>query len=153
MVLSATSGSLKRLRNVTWRFQQTFLTPLRNLQPFVATIVSARERTEAGIVTLDSIVFEPKNLNALLAAHSLPPSLQWESSIEATGHEEAAALLRAALSDSVDFWFVPKPKPFVIYADHDEYTTFFASSKSNLNGVVEPLLRQKFQPVDYERSF
>src|SRR5436190_24211484 len=102
MLLSATSGSLKRLRNVPWRFQQTFLTPLQNLQPFVATIVSARERTETGTVALDSIVFEPKNLNALLSAQSLPTSLQRESSIEATGHEEAAALLRAALTDSVD---------------------------------------------------
>jgi hypothetical protein len=153
MILSATSGSLKRLRNIPWRFQQTFLTPLGNLQPFVTTIVSARERTEAGTVTLDSIVFEPKNLNALLVAQSLPPSLHWESSIEASEHDESAALLRAALSDSVDFWFIPRPKPFVIYADHDEYITFFANSKSNLNGVVEPLLKQKFKPVDYERSF
>jgi hypothetical protein len=152
MTLSATSGSLKHLRKVTWRFQHTFLTPLRNLQPFVATIVSAREQIQAGTVTLHSIVFEPKNLNALLASRSLPPSLQSESSIEAAGNEETAALLQAALSDSVDFWFIPTPKPFVIYADHDEYTTFFANSKSNLNGVFEPLLKQGFKAVDYERN-
>ena len=152
MILSTTSGSLKRLRKVPWRFQQTFLTPLRNLQPFVASVVSAREQVQAGVVTLDSVVFEPKNLNALLSSRSLPPSLQSETSIEAAGHEETAALLQAALGDSVDFWFVPTPKPFVIYADHDEYTTFFANSKSNLNGVIEPLLRQGFQKVDYERN-
>jgi hypothetical protein len=152
MVLSTTSGSLKRLRKVPWRFQQTFHTPLRNLQPFVAAIFSAREQMQAGTVTLDSIVFEPKNLNALLASRSLPPSLQSESSIVAAGHDETTALLQAALSDSVDFWFVPTPKPFVIYADHDEYTTFFGNSKSNLNGVTEPLLRQGFQKVDYERN-
>ncbi len=152
MILSATSGSLKRLRKVPWRFRQTFLTPLRNLQPFVATIVSAREQVQVGTVTLDSIVFEPKNLNALLASRSLPASLQRESSIAAAGQEETAALLQAALGDSVDFWFIPMPKPFVIYADHDEYTTFFANTKSNLNGVTEPLLRQGFQKVDYERN-
>lgn len=152
MVLSATSGSLKRLRKVPWRFQQTFATPLRNLQPFVATIISARQQIPAGAVTLDSIVFEPKNLNALLASRSLPPSLQSESCIEATGHEETSALLHAALSDSVDFWFIPTPKPFVIYADHNEYTTFFANTKSNLNGVIEALLRHGFQKVEYERN-
>ena len=97
-------------------------------------------------------MFEPKNLNALLADRCLPPSLQSESCIEATGQQETAALLQAALSDSVDFWFIPTPKPFVIYADHDEYTTFFANSKSNLNGLIEPLLKQGFQKVDYERN-
>ena len=68
-------------------------------------------------------------------------------------HDEVGALLQAALSDSVDFWFIPTPKPFVIYADHDEYTTFFANSKSNLNGIVDPLLKRGFESVDYERSF
>ena len=42
----------------------------------------------------------------------------------------------------MDFWFIPTPEAFVIYADHDEYTTFFANSNANLNGVVEPLLKQ-----------
>ena len=152
MTLFATSGSLKRLRRVPWRFQQTFLTPLRNLQTFVATIISGREQILAGTVTIDSVVFETKKLNALLVNQSLPPSLQRESSVEVTGQQQVGALLEAALGVWADFWFVPTPKPFVIYADHDEYTTFFANSKSNLNGVVEPLLKQGFQTVDYERN-
>jgi hypothetical protein len=152
MTLSATSGSLKRLRSVPWRFQQTFLTPIQNLQPFVSTIVCAREKFQGATLTIDSIVFEPENLNALLTSRSLPPSLQREASIEVAGHQEVEALLQAGLSDSVDFWFIPTPKPFVIYADHDEYTTFFANSKSNLNGVMEPLLTQGFEKVDYERN-
>ncbi len=152
MTLSAASGSLKRLRKVTWRFQQTFLTPLPNLQPFVAATISGREKILSGTVTVDSVVFEPKNLNALLASQSLPPTLQRDSCVEATGQQQVGALLEAALGDWVDFWFVPSPKPFVIYADHDEYTTFFANSKSNLNGVVEPLRREGFKTVDYERK-
>jgi hypothetical protein len=150
--LFLTSGSLKRLRKVPWRFQQTFRTPLRNLQPFVATIIAGRKQIQGATVTIDSVVFEPKNLNALLASQSLPPSLQPESSVEVAGQQQVGALLEAALGDWVDFWFVPTPKPFVVYADHDEYTTFFANSKSNLNGVVEPLRKQGFQTVDYERA-
>ena len=91
-------------------------------------------------------------MHALLASQSLPPSLQRESSINVVGQQQVGALLEAALGDWVDFWFVPTPKPFVIYADHDEYTTFFANSKSNLNGVVEPLVKQGFKTVEYERS-
>jgi hypothetical protein len=30
----------------------------------------------------------------------------------------------------------------VIYADHDEYTTFYANTRSNLNRVVEALVAQ-----------
>ena len=153
MTLSATSGALKHLCKVCWRFQQTFLTPLQKLQLFVETIISTRKQIEGGTLTVDSIVFEPENLNALLATRSLPPCLLKESSIEVTGRVEVGALLKAAFGDPVDFWFVPAPKPFVIYADHDEYTTFFANSKSNLNGVVEPLLKQGFETVDYERKF
>ena len=152
MTLSAIPGSLKCLRKVPWRFQQTFLTPLRNLQPFVAIIITGRVQIQGATVTIDSVVFEPRNLNALLANQSLPPTLQRESSVQVTGQQQAEVLLEAALGDSVDFWFVPTPTPFVIYADHDEYTTFFANSKSNLNGVVEPLLKQGFQTVDYERT-
>lgn len=61
-------------------------------------------------------------------------------------------LLEAALGDWVNFTFVPKPKPFVIYADHDEYTTFYANTKSNLNGVVQALSGAGFEKVpDYQR--
>ena len=152
MTVSATSGSLKHLWKVCWRFQQTLLTPLQNLQPFVATIISGREQIQGATVTIDSVVFEPKHMHALLASQSLPPSLQRESSINVVGQQQVGALLEAALGDWVDFWFVPTPKPFVIYADHDEYTTFFANSKSNLNGVVEPLVQQGFETVEYERN-
>jgi hypothetical protein len=115
--------------------------------------ISAREQIQIGTITIDSVVFEPKNLNALLASQSLPPSLQRESSIGAAGCEDVGVLLRAALSDWIDFWFIPTPKPIVIYADHDECTTFFANTKSNLNGVAEPLLKRGFKMVDYEGPF
>jgi hypothetical protein len=152
MTLATAPGSLKRLRRVSWRFQRTFLTPLQNLEPFVATITSGREQIQRATITIDSVVFEPKNLNAVLANYALPSSLQRESTLEVAGNQEVGTLLQAALGDWVDFWLVPTPKPFVIYADHDEYATFFANSKSNLNSVVEPLLKQGFKAVDYERN-
>jgi hypothetical protein len=61
-------------------------------------------------------------------------------------------LLLAVFSDWVDFIFVPEPKSFGIYADHDEFTTFFAHTRSNLNRVVKPLAEGGFKMIpDYER--
>lgn len=115
--------------------------------------MSTNEQVESATLTIDKVVFEPKHLIALLACYSLPTECGSGSSIEATGRQEVAELLEAVLGDWVDFAFVPAPKPFVIYADHDEYTTFYANTKSNLNGVVEALTAAGFQKVaDYERK-
>lgn len=41
----------------------------------------------------------------------------------------------------------------MIYADHDEYCTFYSSERSNLARVREALINAGFQVVeDYERS-
>ena len=66
-------GALKEFRRTPWRFQRTFQTPLQNLRPFVSAIVRAKEPLQGGSVTLDQVVFEPKNWMSLLARHSLPP--------------------------------------------------------------------------------
>ncbi len=146
------TGLLKRFRNTPWKFQKTFLTPLKDLPHFVATILSTHESIQTGCVTVDQVVFDPKCLSAMLAKHSLSAQITRDFSITAHGRVEIAELLEAALSDSLEFIFVPTPKPFVIYADHDEYTTVYANTKSNLNSVVRPLLAQGFKTdEDYER--
>jgi len=126
---------------------------LKNLRPFVTAVIDAHESIQEGCLTIDQVVFEPKKLNALLAKYSLPVQARRDWSMVASGREEAAELLEAALSDWVDFVFIPEPKPFAIYADHDEYVTFFASTKSNLNSVADPLSAQGFKSVQgYERK-
>jgi hypothetical protein len=147
MKLSQVKGSLKRFRRTPWRFQATFHTPLKNLQPFVGAIASALEPLSAGCVTIDQVVFEPKHLIALLTEHSLPAKYGHDWSVTAEGKHETETLLEAALSDWVDFLFVPTPKPFVIYADHDEYITFYANTKSNLNRVAQALSVQAVEKV------
>jgi len=98
-------------------------------------------------------VFEPKSLIATLAKYSLSAKACRDWSLQATGRDEVAEILQAALSDWIDFAFVPTPKPFVIYADHDEYVTFYANTKSNLNTVVEALSARGYRRVlDYQRD-
>lgn len=153
MTLSPTPGALKRFRRTVWRFQQTFQTPLKDLDRFVSTIFSAHGPPDKGCVTIDEVVFEPRTLNAFLAEHSIAGGLGRDVSLDATGRQEVERLLRCTLADWIDFLFIPQPKPYVIYADHDEYTTFFANSKGNVSKVVHVLSEGGFQRVkDYERS-
>ena len=89
----------------------------------------------------------------LLTRYSLPVRYEKGVSVIAEERLEIEELLRAALSDWVDFLFVPTPEPFVIYADHDEYTTFYAQDRSNLSQVTEALLAQGFEQIaGYERA-
>src|SRR5262249_41441496 len=138
MKLSDAPTTLKQLRKTPWKFQQTFKTPLEKLEPFVAAIVSLGLPKTAS-VTIQQAVFEPKHWINLLTHHSLPAKYGKGMGLIATGESEIQELLRAAFSDPVDFIFVPSPKRFVIYADHDEFTTFYANTTSQTNRIAEGL--------------
>lgn len=154
MMCSEVPGTIKKFKRTDWRFQQTFLTPLKDLRRFVDTIVSAMKTVETASLTVDTWVFEPRHLNELLASYGLSPRYPHDLTVSASGEEEIEELLYAALSDWVDFLFVSQPKPFVIYADHDEYTTFCAQTRSNLNRVTKPLSANGFKLISgYVRRF
>jgi hypothetical protein len=153
MKVSDDPNALSQFRKTPWAFQQTFKTPLKRLEPFVATIASSSQPLRLASVTIEQVVFEPKGWIGLLTRYSLPVRYEKGVSVIAEGRLEIEELLRAALSDWVDFLFVPTPEPFVIYADHDEYTTFYAQDRSNLSQVTEALLAQGFEQIaGYERA-
>jgi hypothetical protein len=146
-----TPGFMKKFKRTQWRFQQTFQTPLNDLDRFVEMILSTVE-PRAALLTIDEYVFVPVHVPALFTV-DVRQQLAHDWSIEADS-SDTARLLRASFDDWLDFLFVPEPKPFVIYADHDEYATFYANSKSNLNSVVLPLERAGFIMVhDWQRTF
>ena len=69
------------------------------------------------------------------------------------GTQEAIDLLVAALGCSLDFYFVPEPRRFILYADHDEYTTLWAARKRTLSAIGTALLVAGFSEVsDYTRT-
>ena len=71
----------------------------------------------------------------------------------AEGPEEVAALLEAALGDSVDFYFTPTPKRHYLFADHDEYATIYGATKGRVARVATALVRAGFSRVErYERG-
>jgi hypothetical protein len=58
----------------------------------------------------------------------------------------------AALGDWVDFVFVPSPEVVAIYADHDEYTTFYTRDDATLKNLASGLEKSGFEAVrDYTR--
>ena len=136
-----TPGAIKKMGRTPWRFQTTFQTPLKQLDSFVSTILSANESMAASVI-IDGYIFEPKHLKALIDGKTTL-QIGRDITLKAESRELANELLTAALSDWAEFIFIPVPKPFVIYADHDEYATFFANNKSNLNLIVEALLDRK----------
>ena len=153
MTIVNTPGAIKKFKRTFSGFQLTFGTPLKQLDRFVSAILADDGDFEGASATVDEIVFEPKNLKSLLSAHSLSAEFGSDWSISAEGKTQARELLKAALSDWVDFAFVPVPKPFVVYADHDEYTTFYANTKSNLNRVRQALVANGFKEIPaYQRE-
>ena len=151
MKFSDAPGALKKFRRTPWKFQQTYLTPLKHLPSFVARILSVNQEMKSGCFTVEQAVFEPTHLIKLLADHSIPPRYESGVTFMAEGQTETQLLLHAMLSDWIDFVFLPEPKSFAIYADYDEYTTFFAHSRSNLNRIVQALSGEFKMVSDYAR--
>jgi len=60
MKLSENPDALTKFRRTAWKFQQTFQTPLKNLQPFVSTIVKAGEQWKAGVSPLNKWYLIPE---------------------------------------------------------------------------------------------
>lgn len=149
-----TPGIFKQISRKVWTFQRTFQTPLGNLEPFVSAILSRLEPTTRYTTVIDGYVFDPDHMRGLLSAYPLSIKVTHDWSIESIDHASTKKLLVAMFQDWIDFIFLPKPQPFCFYADHDEYTTFYAMTKSNLNQAVQPLLSYGFIEVkDFERVF
>jgi len=145
MVVTLTPGAIKKFRRTPWRFQQTVERPKPDdLDNFVSTILAAHDQIQAAAVTIDKVIFDTLRLTTLCPAGSV---LNHDSSILAGSANGVRTLLVAAFWDSPDFICVPTPSPFVLYADHDDWITFFANTKSHLNHVIDPLASQGHKMV------
>lgn len=144
---------IERFRADPWPFQRTFKTPLKDLQRFVLTLLAPFSLAKGALVT-DQIVFEPEDLLKLMAKHSIEVNDIWHFACEAEGSQSIAELLEAALGDWVDFCFMPTPASFAIYADHDEYVTFYAHEESQIAMIASTLENAGFSIVaDYVRPY
>jgi hypothetical protein len=138
-----------RLREPPFPFQQTYATPLNDLPRFVNSLLSPFEITTAAI-WVETIVFTPDDLIAYLQTLGIfsDEGTLNRSIIEAENANEANTLLQKVLSQWIDFAFLPSPKDFAIYADHDEYTTVFTSTAEFLVSLRSVMKLQGFKEID-----
>jgi hypothetical protein len=151
---SESTELLESFRRNPWEYQQTFETPLKDLQSFVEVIVSAGGEMRTGSLAIDQVVFEPKRLIAILTHNSIPLLSKRGLCLAVVGQQEIEELLRTVLSEWIDFLFIPGPPSFAIYADHDEYTTFYAHDRISPDRMARVLSDRGFKQVtNYERTF
>ena len=151
MKLFPIGGEVEDFWRQPGRHQRTFETPLKDLPRFVSTIFSNFDIAGC-VVTITSVVFEPKNLLKLLARHNLlaapiPSRHEAYVTITAEGHGEAVSLLEAALGDWVELILFPSPHDFSIFADHDERITFFSNDHDTLSTLAAALTGKGFKEV------
>jgi len=136
MKIHQAHDTLSRLGQPPGKHQHTFPTPLDRLPVFVAALLAGTPPIASGVITLRTVVFDPRHLIALLQSHNLVPELTAGTSITGSGPEELHSLLIAAFSDCLDFYFVPRPHRFRLYVDHDEFTTVFAPRKGPVSRIA-----------------
>lgn len=148
----AMAGALKHMRVRAGEHQATFAVPPARASQFASALLDAGVGAAGARLVVDSVVFPPKHLQTALSNDDDQAWLDAETVIEAEPGE-AAALLTAALQDWTDFWFVPIPGGFLLYGDHDEYSTIFAQHKGPVSRAAEALRAAGFDEVDdYERE-
>lgn len=145
-VLSEPPEPLQLFRSSPWPFQQSFVTPLNDLKRFVSTILKPYS-LEKAVLTTDEVVFEPQDVMRLLAAHSIRLENCYRFTMQAEGQAGITELLETVLSNWIDFLFVPTPQSFAIYADHDEYITFYLPTTALLTEFAERLKEAGFEAV------
>jgi hypothetical protein len=145
--LEASKGWL--LREAPFPFQQTYITALTDLPKFVNTILEPLTFLD-GAVWIEQIVFEPRELIWYLRGRGFvcdEGDLN-KAVLTTENKSETAELLECILGQWTDFAFIPSPKNFVIYADHDEFTTIFAPSAEILSSVQSGMKAQGFKAVE-----
>jgi hypothetical protein len=150
MRVSSVAKRGKELRRVAKaRPQVTYETPLNDLDNFIGTLSSFMGELVSAVVVVETVVFDPTHLLRLVGCEGA----LWEQLIEAQGPEESLLLLTAALADWVDFYFVTEPATMAIYADHDEYCTFFPKSEIARARLITALDSAGYVRVDYHRGW
>jgi hypothetical protein len=149
MKISLASSNGWRLRETPFAFQQTYVTPLSDLSRFVHALLTPFKLSEAAL-WIEQIIFTPDELIKYLNSFgiAIDEGELNRAVIHAEDPSETTTLLECVLGQWIDFAFIPSPKNFVIYADHDEYTTVFTANAELLASVHSNMTFQGFKAVD-----
>ena len=140
-------GALKHMRMRAGEHQATFVVPPARASQFAAALLGGGVGAAGARLVIDAVVFPPKHLQTALGSSDAEAWLDAETVVEAEAGE-AESLLTAALQDWTDFWFVPIPGGFLLYGDHDEYSTIFAQRKDPVDRAALALRGAGFDEVE-----
>lgn len=142
--VESTPGATKKLRKKAGGAQMTFAVNRQGALAFSTALLSGDPSCERAALVVEETSGPLYHVGPLIA-HPPLESIPRDTTISATGHEAAGALLAAALSDYVDFWFVPEPGGFVVQADDDECATVFAHRQGPVSRAGERLAAAGFR--------
>jgi hypothetical protein len=142
----AMPGALQHMRVRAGDHQATFAVPPARASQFASALLDAGAGAAGARLVVDAVVFPPKHLQTALG-HAPEAWLDAETVVEAEAGE-AEALLVAALQDWTDFWFVPIPGDFLLYGDHDEYSTIFAHRHGSIARAADAVRAAGFHEVN-----
>lgn len=137
----------KQCRRAAGQYQRTFVSPLSQRHLLSKLVLRSAASTRAGLFYIETDVFTTERLEELMAQNEISVDRVEGLSITAENRSECQSVLEAALADSADFYFVPEPKPFLLYCDHHDYSTFFAHRKGPLSQLSEALAGGGFREV------
>jgi hypothetical protein len=149
MKISLGASNGRGLSKAPFPFQQTYVTPLKDLHRFVNALLAPFEVGEAAI-WIETIVFTPNDLIAYLQSFGITTNEGElnQAVLSADSPSETRELLEHVLGDWIDFAFIPSSKTFAIYADHDEFTTIFTASPEVLALLQADMKLQGFKAVE-----
>jgi hypothetical protein len=146
-ILQTRSEELAAFHRDPWPVQQTFSTPLQDLNSFASVIEGGFVWQRADFST-DEVVFDLDDTLRLMEKYHLHLDNPWEFNLRVYGPEKIKEALEAVLGDWIDFLFLPSPESIAIYADHDEYTTFYSKNAGTLAGLTQRLIGAGFRPIE-----
>jgi hypothetical protein len=150
-VLQAPSRVIQDFPSYPLQYECTLKTPHKDLARFVSTVLAPFEFHQVSVSTYE-IVFEPKSTLKLLSDSLLSLEDKWRFNLEAERRDDIAHLLEALLSDWIDFAFVLSPPAFSIFADHDEYITFYSIDERTIGQIAINLHTNGYQLIEnYKR--
>jgi hypothetical protein len=138
-------------RRREWKHQTTCVTPLKRLPWYSAALVDQLRPFDHALLIIDQVVFDvPPELDALrLAAGEQRPVHEAPGHAFENDSEGFRAALEAALSGWIDLRALFSPSANALWADHDEYTTFFSESSGKIADVRRVLSEGHVELVEY----
>ena len=138
-------------RRHAWKRQVTCVTPLKRLPWYTAALIQQLLPFDRALLIIDQVVFDlPPGLEKLRSAAAEQRPVH-----EAPGHafehdvEGFRGALESALSGWVDLRALFSPSKHALWADHDEYTTFFSESSGTVADVRRVLRDGGVKLVEY----